>query len=136
MDETVLKVAMAAFFHDMGKFADKDFLNISDDSHNTAAFIKSFSGCLPSQLSAPNWGKGDCFVDLADGHLKPESPYQWIIAMADEISGGQDGEASVTPATAAQKTPSASDYYRYLKPYRMIGSVKTFPPKCITTSIL
>jgi hypothetical protein len=30
MDDTTLKIAIAGFIHDIGKFADKDVFNISD----------------------------------------------------------------------------------------------------------
>ena len=32
----------------------------------------------------------DTFINLAAGHHKPQTPMQWIIAMADRISSGWD----------------------------------------------
>ncbi|HEN21412.1 MAG TPA: type III-A CRISPR-associated protein Cas10/Csm1, partial [Desulfobacteraceae bacterium] len=37
-----------------------------------------------------NWGLDDTFINLAAGHHKPQTPLQWIIAMADRISSGFD----------------------------------------------
>jgi len=111
MDETVLKIAMAAFFHDIGKLADRDVLRLSQqyiDNHSgiylpfyngryshshavcTAAFIEQMKDLLPKELNSPGWGEGDSFINLAAGHHKPETPMQWIITIADRISSGLD----------------------------------------------
>ena len=111
MDETTLKIAIAAFMHDIGKFADKDVFNISDQflidnadlyqphykgnyTHRhalyTAAFIDNIEKLLPRKFNQANWGLEDSFVNLAAGHHKPETTMQWIIAMADRISSGWD----------------------------------------------
>ena len=113
MDETVLKIAIAGFMHDIGKFAEKDVWNIPDQflldnadlyqphykenyTHRhavyTAAFIDHFEKLLPKKLNKANWGLEDSFINLAAGHHKPETPMQWIIAMADRISSGWDRE--------------------------------------------
>jgi CRISPR-associated protein Csm1 len=110
MDETVLKIAMAAFMHDIGKFADKTVMGISNEYKNnhadlyqpyyqgrhthshavhTAAFIENHGDYLPVELNR-SWGNGDAFINLAAGHHRPETPYQWIIALADRISSGWD----------------------------------------------
>jgi len=112
MDETVLKIALAAFMHDIGKFA-QDGLHVSDEflnknadlyqphyagrySHRhavyTAAFIDHIQKLLPKAFNQAGWGLEDSFVNLAAGHHKPETPMQWIIAMADRISSGWDRE--------------------------------------------
>lgn len=104
MDETVLKIAMAGFFHDIGKFADKNWFNISEQflidnadlyqphykenyTHRhavyTAAFIDHIEKLLPQKLNQANWGLEDSFMNLAAGHHKPETRLQWIIATAD-----------------------------------------------------
>jgi CRISPR-associated protein Csm1 len=114
MDRTVLKIALAAFFHDMGKFADRDALNISNEymrnnadlyqpfyqnrhthSHAvyTAAFIEQMSDLLPEELNLPEWGQGDAFINLAAGHHRPDSALQWVIAVADRVSSGWDRES-------------------------------------------
>ncbi|MEA3487273.1 MAG: type III-A CRISPR-associated protein Cas10/Csm1, partial [Thermodesulfobacteriota bacterium] len=113
MDETVLKIAIAGFMHDIGKFAEKDVWNIPDQflidnadlyqphykenyTHRhavyTAAFIDHFEKLLPKKFNKANWGLEDSFMNLAAGHHKAETPMQWIIAMADRISSGWDRE--------------------------------------------
>ncbi len=111
MDETTLKVAIAAFTHDLGKFADKDVLSVTDqyiDAHAglylpfyngryshyhavyTAAFIEQMNGVLPSELNSPGWGEEDSFINLAAGHHNPATPLQWVVALADRVSSGWD----------------------------------------------
>ena len=113
IDETTLKIAIAGFMHDIGKFADKDVFNISEQflidnadlyqphymgnyTHRhavyTAAFIDHFEKLLPKKFNKANWGFDDSFMNLAAGHHKAETPMQWIIAMADRISSGWDRE--------------------------------------------
>lgn len=111
MDETTLKIAIASFMHDVGKFADKDTLGVTDqyiDDHAglylpfyngryshyhavyTAAFIEQTNEILPHEFNSPLWGEGDAFINLAAGHHKPETPMQWVIAIADRVSSGWD----------------------------------------------
>ncbi|MBD3398557.1 type III-A CRISPR-associated protein Cas10/Csm1, partial [Candidatus Micrarchaeota archaeon] len=111
MDDTTLKVALAGFMHDIGKLCHEGILEISLEfetnnaplyqplykggySHRhallTAAFIESMGDYLPVQLNASEWGDGDLFANLAAGHHKPETPLQWIISIADRLSGGWD----------------------------------------------
>ena len=126
MDETIYKIALAGYLHDIGKFAerahDKDmaaadnsekrpgffpdekFINDNMDIYQphfkgqythkhavyTAAFIDHLEKILPEQFNKGNWGLGDPFMNLAAEHHKPETPMQWIIAMADRISSGFD----------------------------------------------
>lgn len=111
MGDTTLKIAIAGFIHDIGKFADKDVFNISDQflidnadlyqphynenyTHRhavyTAAFIDHIEKLLPRKFNQANWGLEDSFINLAAGHHKPETQMQWIIAMADRISSGWD----------------------------------------------
>ncbi|MDO9530109.1 MAG: type III-A CRISPR-associated protein Cas10/Csm1 [Syntrophales bacterium] len=114
MDETVLKIAIAGFMHDIGKFAEKDVWNIPEQfllnnadlyqphyqgryTHKhavcTAAFIDHFEKLLPRKFNKANWGLEDSFINLAAGHHKPETPLQWIVAMADRISSGWDRDS-------------------------------------------
>jgi CRISPR-associated protein Csm1 len=130
VDETVLKIALAAFMHDIGKFADRKLLNISDEfiqnhadlyqpSYHgrythvhalcTAAFIELKRDVLPEELNRPQWGEGDVFINLAASHHKPETPLQYIIAMADRVSSGWDRAAF--EAEAEQQVP-ARDYQK------------------------
>lgn len=113
MEETVLKVALAGLMHDIGKFAERAGIEVPPDVMNsnqhlyqpyvrpqnrhthrhaayTAAFVDDFEGFLPHNLTKPEWGMGDTFVNLAAGHHKPETAMQWIIAVADRISSGFD----------------------------------------------
>ncbi|MEW6139416.1 MAG: type III-A CRISPR-associated protein Cas10/Csm1 [Thermodesulfobacteriota bacterium] len=111
MDETVLKVALAAFTHDTGKLVDKsvlgvdsEFVKSNEDLYQpkrdgrpthvhalwTAAFIEKMAEFLPPQLNRREWGVGDVFINLAAAHHKPETPMQWVIATADRLSSGWD----------------------------------------------
>lgn len=110
MDDTVLKIAFAGLMHDMGKFAEGSFF-VSDEYLNnnaglyqpsfqgrythahtvyTAAFIEGFEELLPSQLNRAHWGLEDSFINLAAGHHHPQTPLQWIVAIADRVSSGWD----------------------------------------------
>lgn len=110
MNDTVLKIALAGLLHDVGKFAQgsleisRQYLTNNADQYQpfrdnrhthvhvvyTAAFIEQMGDRLPAELNRDGWGDGDSFVNLAAGHHKPETPMQWIIAMADRISSGLD----------------------------------------------
>ncbi|BBO16797.1 CRISPR-associated protein, Csm1 family [Candidatus Brocadia pituitae] len=113
MNDTIYKIAIAAFLHDIGKFAerakgnfyiDPEFLNNHANLYQpffngrhthqhavyTAAFIDHIEKFLPKEFNKGNWGLGDQFMNLAAGHHKPETPLQWVVAMADRISSGFD----------------------------------------------
>ena len=110
MDDTTLKIAIAAFFHDVGKFADKDVLDITEQYINdnsaylpfkdrqhthhhavyTSAFIEYMKNDLPFELNSSGWGDGDSFINLAAGHHNPETPLQQIITEADWLTSGMD----------------------------------------------
>lgn len=110
MDNTVLKMALAGLLHDIGKFGEMgmhvspEFLDgnaglyqpFFNGRHThrhavyTAAFIDHVEKLLPRQFNKAEWGLDDSFVNLAAGHHKPETPMQWIIAMADRVSSGWD----------------------------------------------
>ncbi len=113
MNDTIYKIALAAFFHDIGKFAerakgnfhvDPEFVNNHANLYqpffngrhthqhavHTAAFIDHIEKLLPKEFNKGNWGLGDSFMNLAAGHHNPETPMQWIVAMADRISSGFD----------------------------------------------
>ncbi|MBI5326741.1 MAG: type III-A CRISPR-associated protein Cas10/Csm1 [Deltaproteobacteria bacterium] len=115
MDDTVYKIAIAAYLHDIGKFAERAGFNVSQEFLNnnadlyqpyikeqnrhthqhavyTAAFIDHIEKLLPRQFNKGEWGLGDSFMNLAAGHHKPETPMQWVIAMADRVSSGFDRE--------------------------------------------
>ncbi len=113
MEENVYKIAIAAFLHDIGKFAERGGMSLSPTYFNnnadlylpfnksqgrhthkhalyTAAFIEEFGKLLPPEFNRRDWGFEESFVNLAAGHHRPESPYQWIITVADRISSGFD----------------------------------------------
>lgn len=119
-DETVYKIAIAGFLHDIGKFAerasgakesydvgffpDETFLNNNRDLYQphfqgkythshavyTAAFIDHLEKLLPKKFNKGDWGLEDSFMNLAAGHHLPKTPMQWIIAVADRVSSGFD----------------------------------------------
>ncbi len=120
IDDTVYKIALAGYLHDIGKFAersrgiretddkgffpDEDFLNNNRDLYQphfqgkythshavyTAAFIDHLEKLLPKKFNKGEWGLDDSFINLASGHHKPETVLQWIIAVADRVSSGFD----------------------------------------------
>ena len=110
MDNTILKIAIAAFFHDIGKFADKDVLDITEQYINdnsaylpfrngrhthhhavyTSAFIEYMKNDLPLEFNSGGWGDGDSFINLAAGHHNPETPLQQLITEADWLTSGMD----------------------------------------------
>jgi CRISPR-associated protein Csm1 len=113
MDETTLKISIASFIHDIGKFAGKEVLGLSSRevdlkasdflpvyngrySHQhalfTAEFIERYKAVLPDEFNKP-WGVGDGLIKLAASHHNPSSPMEWIVAEADRISSGMDRES-------------------------------------------
>jgi CRISPR-associated protein Csm1 len=110
MEETTVKIALAGFMHDIGKFAQEGIFDlpsfINDNAglyqpfHNgeythkhaiyTAAFIDHIEKLLPDKFNKAKWGLEDTFINLTAGHHKPQTAMQWIIAMADRISSGWD----------------------------------------------
>ncbi|MGQ9689190.1 MAG: type III-A CRISPR-associated protein Cas10/Csm1 [Desulfobaccales bacterium] len=138
MDPTLLKIAAAALFHDVGKFADRNALEVSEQyardnadlyqpfdqksgrhthAHAlyTAAFIEQLAELLPPQFNAPAWGEGEPLINLAAGHHRPEdNPFRWIITEADRLSSGwerrdhPEGEEPTVDWAAYQKTRLAA----------------------------
>jgi CRISPR-associated protein Csm1 len=110
MDNTTLKIAIAAFIHDIGKFADKEALGVTEQYINynsnylpfrngqhrhhhalyTAAFIEYLKKDLPYEFNSGEWGEGDVFINLAAGHHNPETPMQQVITVADWLTSGMD----------------------------------------------
>ncbi|MGB9732266.1 type III-A CRISPR-associated protein Cas10/Csm1 [Calditerrivibrio nitroreducens] len=113
MDETIYKIAIAGFMHDIGKFAERAGFDVSNEFLNnnaglyqpyikeqnrythrhavyTAAFIEKIEQFLPAEFNKATWGLGDSFENLAAGHHTPQTPMQWVIAIADRISSGFD----------------------------------------------
>jgi CRISPR-associated protein Csm1 len=130
MEDTVLKVAIAGFVHDIGKLADDCAMPVSAEyirnnadlyqpffqghhSHRhalyTAAFIEHMEKLLPSKLNLAKWGLDDSFINLAAGHHKPETLMQWIIAIADRVSSGWD---RVRFESEYNKAPTPAHYRR------------------------
>lgn len=110
MDDTIYKIATAGYLHDIGKFAERAGMAVSNEFANnnafyqpffngtyshkhvvyTAAFIDFFEEHLPKQFNRSDWGLDDSFFNLAAGHHNPATPLQWIIAIADRVSSGFD----------------------------------------------
>jgi CRISPR-associated protein Csm1 len=109
MDDTVYKIAIAGFLHDIGKFAERAGMEVSREyldnnaalyqplfqsmyTHKhaiyTAAFIEQYDALLPEAFNKGGWGLGDSFINLTAMHHKPETPLQWVIAIADRVSSG------------------------------------------------
>ncbi|MBW2102777.1 MAG: type III-A CRISPR-associated protein Cas10/Csm1 [Deltaproteobacteria bacterium] len=116
MDSTTLKVAMAGFFHDIGKFADREVIGITEQYFNdnaniylpfwngrfthhhalyTAGFIEEMRNYLPHELNSSEWGDGDSFINLAACHHKPETPMQQVITEADRLTSEMDRDEFV-----------------------------------------
>lgn len=135
MDETTLKIALSAFLHDIGKLADRDTLDIPQDyidrhagvylpvykgeySHYhavyTSAFIEQAAQYLPDQCNQPVWGEGDPFINLAAGHHNPDTPMQWIVAVADRIASGWERDT-------LEKVGESPIHWRDYKKTRMFG---------------
>jgi len=139
MSETIQKIALAALIHDIGKFAQgslpvtKEYLNNNAglyqpyrDYHYThvhavytAAFIESMADRLPRRLNEGAWGEGDSFINLAAGHHNPETPMQWMVAMADRISSGLDRDVFEEGEKIA---------YRDVKKTRLLPILEYFGP--------
>ena len=113
MDDTVYKIAIAGFLHDIGKFAERAGMDVPTEYLNnnaglyqpynkvqnrhthkhavyTAAFIEYIEKLLPKEFNRGGWGLDDAFINLAAGHHAPETPMQWVIAVADRVSSGMD----------------------------------------------
>ncbi len=112
MDEMTLKVAIAGFMHDIGRLADasifpltEEFLHkyarFNGDSRGsvsypgplyTAAVIDHMieKNLLPKALTQGRQGDGSDLIDLAAGHQRPQSPLQWIVALAGRLANGWD----------------------------------------------
>jgi CRISPR-associated protein Csm1 len=170
MDDTVLKIALAGFFHDIGKLADREVMGLSQEyidnnsgnylplwngcySHShavyTAGFIEQMKDYLPVEFNSPGWGEGDSFINLAAGHHNPDTPMQWIIAIADRINSGLDRaefEKTQNQAVAPKdykknrlvpvfehlsaepgQPPETSDEYKYCYPLKEITPENIFP---------
>jgi len=125
-NQEILKIALAGYLHDIGKFAeraygghgsggklkiafypDEKFLNDNASryqpqydghfSHRhalfTAALIDQLEEIFPPEFNSANWGLTDPLINLAAAHHKPETPLEWIIAVADRIASGWDRDS-------------------------------------------
>jgi len=113
MDDKILQVAIAGFFHDIGKFADNKAMEIYKNeiqdsdrelyqkkdknkhySHvhalYTAKFIENYKHLIPDKLynNVFNEDKIDIFQNLAAMHHKPETAIQTLIQKADCLTSG------------------------------------------------
>lgn len=111
MSDKVYTVALAGLLHDVGKFAERAGMEISQQYRNdnehlyqphydgrsshkhalySAAFIERFCALLPVLDERAEAGSGNSLINLAAMHHKPETALQWIIAQADRLSSGLD----------------------------------------------
>ncbi len=113
MDENTLKVAIAGFMHDIGDMVDAEGFPLSEEFKRnhaklsskwdsdpdpdlrpmyTAALIENMrkEGLLPRKLSLAHWDLTDGLVEMCAGCQNPQSPLQWIIAVASGLSEGSD----------------------------------------------
>ena len=111
MSDKVYTVALAGLLHDVGKFAERAGMEISQQYHNdnehlyqphydgrsshkhalySAAFIERFCTLLPVLDERAGAGSGNSLINLAAMHHKPETALQWIITQADRLSSGLD----------------------------------------------
>ncbi|HQP30925.1 MAG TPA: type III-A CRISPR-associated protein Cas10/Csm1, partial [Deltaproteobacteria bacterium] len=166
MDDTILKITLAAFLHDIGKFAEEGMemlpgfwegnAALYQPEHNgqfshrhalyTAAFIDHIEKLLPTVFNKAQWGLEDPFINLAAGHHKPETPLQWVIAMADRIASGWDRTKFDTYNTAVawqdyrktrlmplfehlgkDRQPAGRDGHAWRYPLREISAQGIFP---------
>ena len=140
METTNLKLAMAALFHDIGKFSqggmsltagyrannEQIFQPLSKGNYShqhalyTAAFIEEFANDLPDEFNQAIWGDGDSFITLAGCHHKPESAMQQCITQADCLSSGLD---------RANFTDDKSIHFSKYRSTRLVSILEALSPE-------
>lgn len=107
MDETTLRVAFAAFVHDIDVLIKGDITLEDEPPRRRDKLDESPPGpapgpvraravirrmiekhMLPAMLIGDSPEHTDALVDLAAGYLDPRTPMQWILATADELANG------------------------------------------------
>lgn len=111
MVDNVYKIAIAAFLHDVGKFAQCAEFGVDDEhmgknasayqpfsqelglhthlhSAYTAEFIKKYNNLLPERVINDNSSSTDDLITISAAHHLPQTPNQWIIAIANKLSIG------------------------------------------------
>ena len=148
IDDTVLKVAAAGYFHDIGKFAQAADMPINQEQFNknaieyhplsskshfdthkhagyTAAFLEDteISQSLPKEFRDSKWGEGEIFVNLAAGHHKPkdDSAMQWIITEADRLSAGNERAGNEGDPNVQKVHPVNAIYTRLIPLLERLG---------------
>lgn len=97
MEQMVLKIAVAAMIHDLGKLVEDKELAVPGKPNNdaaghthlwkTAALITQCQEKFPQEFITPG-EEGHSLRDLAGGYMQPDTPLQCVVAMADRISSG------------------------------------------------
>lgn len=108
-NKDALIISLAAMCHDIGKFVQgcfdisKDYIERNQSQYQpvfrgryshlhalyTAAFLEFNKQMFPTILFSRELGE-DNFLNLSAMHHKPETPRQWVIAVADRLSSGWD----------------------------------------------
>jgi len=162
IDSAVYKIALAGFLHDIGKFIQRaNFLTKEqiNDLYNhhanrilpyrhthqhalyTAWFIQWFEKHLKQILEKLKTGED--FLNLSAKHHKPETPLQWIVAMADRVASGFDRETfeeynqeekvqdyrKVHLYTIFEQIFSDKNKFNYRYPMKQISPESIFPEK-------
>lgn len=118
IDDTVYKIAIAAYLHDIGKFAeradmplDRKSIDINQSlfqpqyhgkyTHKhalyTAGFIEKYQQYIPDALQTMTGRDDESMLMLAARHHNPSSPLDWIITIADRVSSGFDRDKFEDP---------------------------------------
>lgn len=108
VEKDILKIAIAALLHDIGKFSERASVEIPQDYVNnnqtlyqpkydhrythkhslyTAYFFESFSKYFPEKILKGSTAENS-LINLAAMHHKPSSPEQLLIREADILSSG------------------------------------------------
>ena len=106
-------------------------------------------GLLPVELTRTHWETEDNLIRLALGWLRPKTPLQWIMAVAEGLSHGRNmSDSKATPSTcgttssyqksrlfpvferlmqAEPNDATASDHYSFCYPLREASPQSIFP---------
>jgi CRISPR-associated protein Csm1 len=81
---TYKEIVLAAWLHDIGKFAQRAGEQCPKDVVYTEFFLQKVKDCLPDDVRAAE------VIRLASAHHNPSAYDEWIIAHGDRLSSGSD----------------------------------------------